>query len=139
MTSAAMASTTTIARGTTQTSCLPFPFSTIFSPCRFTVSWSFIRDATGLKATRKKISFPLEMPPWIPPERFVSVMMDWFRAMKRSLCSDPYIPAAEKPEPYSKPLTALMLKIAFPSSACNLSKTGSPNPAGTPFILQETG
>ena len=29
--------------------------------------------ATGLNATRKKIVWPFEMPPWMPPERFVVV------------------------------------------------------------------
>ena len=42
-----------------------------------------------------------------------------------------------KPLPNSKPLTALIDNIDFPSSACNLSKTGSPKPTGTPLITHE--
>jgi chorismate synthase len=37
----------------------------------------------------------------------------------------------QKPLPISKPFTAFIDNIAFPKSACNLSKTGSPSPIGT--------
>ena len=35
-------------------------------------------------------------------------------------------------------MTALIDNIAFPSSACNLSNTGSPIPTGTFLIIHET-
>ena len=38
-----------------------------------TVFWGFMIVAVGLKATLKKISSPLLIPPWIPPERLVAV------------------------------------------------------------------
>jgi len=44
--------------------------------------------------------------------------------------------ADAKPEPISKPFTALILNIAFPRSACSLSNTGSPNPTGQFSITQ---
>ena len=71
---------------------------------------------------------PFEIPPCIPPEKLVLVVPS---ALYKSLCSLPFILAPQKPLPYSKPLTALMDSMAFPSSACSLSKTGSPKPIGT--------
>jgi hypothetical protein len=49
-----------------------------------------------------------------------------------SFDSLPFMVATPKPAPYSTPMTAGRLSIAFPRSAFSLSKTGSPHPAGTP-------
>ena len=50
--------------------------------------------------------------------------------------TEAFISALSKPNPYSNPFTALILNIALPRSACNLSKTGSPSPAGQLLIKQ---
>ena len=39
------------------------------------------------------------------------------------------------PKPYLNPCTALILNIPFPISAWSLSKTGSPQPTGTPKAI----
>ena len=73
---------------------------------------------------------PLLMPPWIPPERFVSVRMRPSSVRKRSLCSDPRIMTESKPRPNSTPRVAGSDIIALAKSAVSLSKTGSPSPGG---------
>ena len=55
--------------------------------------------ATGLNAARKKIVSPFEMPPWMPPERFVVVKTFPRRARNASLCSQPVSRMPPKPEP----------------------------------------
>ena len=72
---AALASTIGTARGKTQGSCRPRAFRVVSIPSMFTVSCSISTVATGLNATRKKISCPLLIPPWIPPEWLVRVSM----------------------------------------------------------------
>jgi hypothetical protein len=79
-------------------------------------------------------SSPLLIPPCTPPELFVVVRIFSSRTSKGSLCSEPFIRVAAKPEPISKPFEAGKLNIAFARSASSLSKTGSPSPAGTPRI-----
>lgn len=64
---AAIASTIGTALGTTQGSCLPVALIVVSLPSTSTVGCSIIIVATGLKATRKKISCPLLIPPCIPP------------------------------------------------------------------------
>lgn len=57
----------------------------------------------GLNATLMKMSSPLEMPPWMPPERLVRVRT-WPSSMKNSsLCSLPVMREPAKPLPTSKP------------------------------------
>ena len=63
MTIAAIASTTGTALGSTHGSCRPRAFKVVFFPETSTVSCSRSRVATGLKATRKQMSCPLDMPP----------------------------------------------------------------------------
>ena len=53
---AAIASTIGTARGKTQGSCRPRAFRVVSIPLMFTVSCSISTVATGLNATRKKIS-----------------------------------------------------------------------------------
>ena len=67
--------------------------------------------AVGLKATRKIMFSPLLIPPCPPPERFVAVRTLPSRISKESLCSEPFIAAAAKPEPISKPFVAGRLSI----------------------------
>ena len=67
-----MASTIGTARGRTHGSWRPRALSSAASPVVVTVCCFCAMVATGLKATRKTMSSPLEMPPWTPPLRFVS-------------------------------------------------------------------
>ena len=73
MTIAAIASTIGTALGSTQGSWRPRAIKVVLLPSMSTVSCSRSRVATGLKATRKQMSCPLEIPPWIPPLWFVAV------------------------------------------------------------------
>ena len=57
---------------------------------------------------------------------------------KESLCSLPFNFVPLKPLPNSNPFTAFIDNIAFPSSACSLSNTGSPRPIGQFSITQLT-
>jgi hypothetical protein len=126
-----MASTIGTARGTTHGSWRPLPVISAALPSPSIVCWLCIMVATGLKATLNSIGIPLLIPPWMPPEKLVRVpTLPSAFLMKISLCSDPRISLPLKPEPNSKPCTALMLSMALPRSACSLSKTGSPRPTG---------
>ena len=131
---AAMASTTGTALGNTHGSWRPRAFRVVGLPSRSRVSCSCKIVATGLNAIRKYISCPLLIPPCMPPLWFVAVSMlpSWFT--KRSFCSLPKVFTQLKPSPYSKPFTAFMPSIALPNCACSLSNSGSPSPAGQPFI-----
>lgn len=134
---AAIASTTGTARGKTQGSCRPCALKVTASPCRFTVCCDCKIVATGLKATRKKMSCPLLRPPCMPPLWLVRVVTPPRPLGKNtSFCSLPRAVTPAKPSPYSKPFTALMPSIALPSAACSLSNSGSPKPTGHPFITQ---
>lgn len=61
------------ARGTTQASCLPRARMSVSVPSLVTVCCLMPMVLVGLNATLITMSSPLEMPPWIPPERFVRV------------------------------------------------------------------
>ena len=118
------------ARGSTQASWRPLPWSSLFSPSLVTVCWLVMIVAVGLKAMRKKMSSPFEMPPWMPPERLLAVRTRPFSMTKGSLCSRPVSWVPAKPEPISKPLVAGIESMALARSASSLSKIGSPRPAG---------
>ena len=68
-----MLSTIGTARGTTQGSCLPRALSSTSTPSRLTVFCGRVIVDVGLNAILSSMISPLEMPPWIPPERFVRV------------------------------------------------------------------
>lgn len=72
-TSAAIASTIGTARGTTQGSWRPRARSSVSCPARLTVRCVCVTVLVGLKAMRRTMFSPLEIPPWIPPLRFVRV------------------------------------------------------------------
>ena len=92
----------------------------------------FIIVEIGLNPTLKYISLPLLIPPCIPPEKFVLVFP--VASKKTSLTSLPLLEDMSLlKNPYLNECTALILSMALPIFACNLSKTGSPNPEGTPF------
>src|SRR5262249_52227334 len=56
---------------------------------------------------------PLEMPPWMPPERFVRVRT-WPAFMRKgSLCCKPVSRMPPKPEPMSKPFEAGQAQHGF--------------------------
>lgn len=88
---------------------------------------------------RKYISSPFVIPPWTPPLQLVDVpRLPSSRRTKRSLCLLPGTSVPRKPDPISNALVAGMDNIACPSLASNLSKTGSPSPAGTLRMTQVT-
>ncbi len=66
------------ALGNTQGSCLPLAAKTVSSPVLVTVRCSLPIVAVGLKAARIIIFSPLEIPPWMPPERLVIVRVSPF-------------------------------------------------------------
>ena len=72
------------------------------------------------------------MPPRMPPQRFVSVMIFPFSTEKASLFSLPRSFAAPKPAPNSMPLTAGIPKIAAAMRFSMPPNIGSPRPAGAP-------
>src|ERR1043166_3680040 len=111
-TRAAIASTIGTARGRTQGSWRPRAASVVSSPDAVTVFCSRERVAVGLNATRKKISSQLLIPPCTPPELFVVVRTLSSRTSNGSLCSEPFIRVAAKPDPISKPFEAGKLRIA---------------------------
>jgi hypothetical protein len=67
-------------------------------------------DEVGLTAMRNTSSFPLVMPPTIPPAWFVKVLPELFSIA--SLCWLPNIFAAAKPVPNSMARTAGMANTA---------------------------
>ena len=68
---AAMASTTTTARGTMTGSCLPCMESSISFPSEVTVCCGRAIDGVGLTAARKIRVLPSLKPPRVPPEWLV--------------------------------------------------------------------
>ena len=108
------------------------------APADVTVSCGCGRLLVGFTAARRTIGMPLEMPPSIPPWRLVRVAIRTSPGApssarkKASLFSIPVSVAQPKPMPYSTPSTAGRLNSALPKSAFSLSKTGSPQPGGTP-------
>ena len=77
-------------------------------------------------------SWPLDIPPKIPPELLEEKIIFLFLlALISSEFSSPDNSTASLPAPISTPLTALILIIAPARSASNLPYTGSPSPAGT--------
>ncbi len=68
-----MVSTIGTARGTTHGSWRPLAANATACPSKSAVSWVRPIVAGGLKATRKKIGSPFEIPPWMPPEKLVRV------------------------------------------------------------------
>ncbi len=129
-----MASTTGTMRGQMHGSCRPCVWIFASRPSRSTVFCTTEIDEVGFTATRKTISWPVEMPPSIPPVRLVANPC----RVSSSLCSEPDISAALNPAPNSIPLVAPMERIALARSASSLSKTGSPRPAGTPVTRHST-
>ncbi len=87
---ATAASTAGTALGTTHGSCLPPTFILALSILdKFTVCCSFAMDGVGFMATRIVMGIPEEMPPSMPPARFVAVKTLPFCIWKASLASEP--------------------------------------------------
>ena len=78
------------------------------------------------------------MPPSMPPALFVRVTISPPSSAISSLCSEPRMRAAPKPEPNSTPLTAGITKIAAESLLSSPPNTGEPAPAGTPVTMHST-
>lgn len=84
---------------------------------------------TGLKATLKLKSSPVEIPPRVPPELFVSRLRS---ELNLSLWVDPLMVTQLNPDPYSNPFVAGIDSIECAIIAGSLSKDGYPIPAGSP-------
>ena len=72
-------------------------------------------DGVGLNAARNTMGMPFVIPPRMPPQWFVSVMILPFSTVKASLSSLPRRLATPKPTPNSMPLTAGMENAAWAS------------------------
>ena len=105
---------------------------------RLTESCSREMDGVGLNAARNTTGMPVEMPPKIPPQLFVSVTMCPFCTRNGSLFSLPRSRAAAKPAPNSTPLTAGMPNSAEARRFSMPSNIGSPRPAGSPMAAHST-
>ena len=135
---AAIASTTTTARGTMIGSWRPLILMSISSPDLFTVCCVDAIEGVGLIAARKMRGDPSLIPPSVPPEWFVAFFTCPFSMTKESLLVSPVASAATKPSPISNPLTAPIDTIALARFASSFSKTGSPRPTGRPFTMHST-
>ena len=134
---AVTASTTTGTRNAMERSWRPFTEKvSSFPVSRFMDCWPFGVEEVGLTATRNRISFPLLIPPTIPPAWFVCVFP--FVSIMASLCSDPNMEAALNPVPNSIPRIAGMENTAWLISDSTELKKGSPKPGGIPLTVQVT-
>src|SRR5882724_2317050 len=119
-TTASIASPTGTARIPTQGSCRPLVTTSMFSPCLVTPLRGVGIELVGFTANRTTMSWPVEMPPRMPPallERNVT----WPSCMRiSSALASPERRAASKPAPISTPFTALMLIMAAARSASSL-------------------
>ena len=131
---AAIASTTTTARGTIIGSWRPLMEISISSPDLFTVCCVAAIEGVGFMAALKISGEPSVMPPRVPPEWFVSFETAPSLIIKASLFVSPVAFAASKPSPISKPFTAPIDIIAFARLASIFSNTGSPSPTGRPVM-----
>ena len=129
---AAMDSTTTTARGTMTGSWRPLMIISVFSPSLVTVDCGCEMDGVGFTAARKMILLPSLIPPRTPPAWLVSLVILPSFVWKESLLILPFVSAALKPSPISKPLTAPMDSIALARLASSFSNTVSPIPTGIP-------
>mmetsp|Transcript_6484 Transcript_6484/g.19173 ORF Transcript_6484/g.19173 Transcript_6484/m.19173 type:complete len:283 (-) Transcript_6484:384-1232(-) len=142
---ATIESTMGTALGTTQGSCLPLKTVSTSSASLVTVFCLMAMVEVGLKAMWRTMFSPFEMPPWMPPDLFVFVLILLLPAMSSStavtnssLCSLPVMVVDENPLPISKPLVAGRDIMALASSASSLSKTGDPKPQGQFLTTQVT-
>ena len=81
------------------------------------------------------IGIPFEIPPKIPPDLFVSVIIFPFLIVYKSLFSEPYSSEPRNPEPNSIPFTEGIEKIAWLKSDYNELNIGSPSPTGTLVVI----
>ena len=95
-------------------------------------------DGVGFTAILDTIGIPLLMPPMIPPELLVFVVILLSLIWYSSLISEPVCVATSKPSPISTPLTAPMFISILARSPSSLSNTGSPSPAGTLTAMVST-
>ena len=95
-------------------------------------------EGVGLKAVRNRMGMPLEMPPKMPPAWLVRVRMAPSSITKGSLCSEPRMRAASKPEPNSTPFTAGMANRAAENWLSSPWNMGFPSPAGAPWAMHST-
>ena len=73
--SSTIASTMGTARGSTHGSWRPLAARVVSSPSLVTVFCSLAIVAVGLNATRVKMFSPLEIPPWMPPDLLLAVLV----------------------------------------------------------------
>src|SRR5678815_4954509 len=133
-------STTGIARGTTQGSCLPgTTISHSVFEIRSTVFCFFAIDDGGLNPILITNGIPLVKPPKIPPELFVIVIILLSSEIAySSLFSEPFSFVPEKPDPNSIAFTDGILNNALLRSDSMEEKIGSPNPTGNPTDIHST-
>lgn len=92
-------------------------------------------DDAGLNAIFIVIGIPFEIPPKIPPELFVFVIILPLFIVYKSLFSEPCNSDPANPEPNSTPLTDGIENIALLKSDSSELKIGSPNPTGTFVVI----
>jgi len=121
-TKAVIASTTGTARIATHGSCLePAGNSRVTtSPWVVSVSCGFLILDAGLKATLPVTGSPVEIPPSVPPARFVLVMNDRYE-------QNPSSQRTQNHSPFSKPLVAGIDKKALAKWALSFHRRGLPN------------
>ena len=108
--------------------------SSAFFDLRLNEDCFFNVDEGGLNAILNSIGIPLDMPPKIPPELLVLVVIFFLVTEYWSLFSEPGILVDSKPLPNSTPLTAGMENIARLISESSAENIGSPRPTGTLII-----
>ena len=132
MTQAIIASPTGTALMPTHGSWRPLVIISVFSPNLVIVLRVVRIDDVGFTAKRTTRSWPVLMPPRMPPAWLElysgpSGPIDISSALASPVSSD-----AAMPSPISTPFTALMLIIAAAKSISNFPYIGAPSPAGTP-------
>ena len=120
-------------------SCRPWITSVVFSIRERLTEFCWREmDGVGLNAARNTTGIPVEIPPRMPPQLFVSVTIRPSCTRNASLCSLPRSRAAAKPAPNSTPLTAGMANTARAIRFSSPPNIGSPMPAGKPSTTHST-
>src|SRR5439155_1056904 len=104
------------ARMPTQGSWRPVVCTVVGSPLRSMERRGRRMLEVGLSAMLTRMSWPVEMPPSVPPALFERKP----RGVSSSPCSEPFCSIAAKPAPISTPFTALMPIIAEAMSESSL-------------------
>ena len=100
----------------------------------------FISVGSGFIAIRTTIGSPFDMPPSMPPARFVRRRNDASSNSSSSCTSEPRREAFANPSPISTPFMAWIASAAAPSRASSRSRGSvcEPSPGGQPKIRTST-